>query len=215
MTFIINSLVLKDYITIGISLVSLSISIIVLVTNLLQRRFNIDIYQDYNGSQSAFIKSYDGREAPLERTLGKPKMNHVALARITISNKSSLPVSIISFSIGGSIAADFATHSHTEPYYLITTKKGSTVTFGYPDKPLDYLHPLFTIKPFEAVQGYVSFWVHAADEIKTNTPIELVIKTSRGIKNAKICFQGILESHEDALYAQPELIYHSQEPDIS
>lgn len=188
---------IQDVITLSISIISLVISIIVASSNLWRKRFSLTLYQDYDGDQSGLLKTYDGLYNLSSNRSGKPKMDHVALAMVTISNNSSEPVTIISFDIGENISAPFASHSHTEPYYRITTSEHSVSYFGFKDQPLTYIKPLFTLKPYEALQGYLSFWVHDTSIFELGKPIPVKILTSRKTAIAQIKFGSVYESNRE------------------
>lgn len=185
-----------------LSILSFILSAYIGVTNSLEKRFNIDLFQDYDGDQSGVLVGYDGINAPINEKTAQPIINMIGLARITLTNKSSVPITIISFDLGSDIGSPFTSYTHTSPFYQITTKKSSIVNFGYVDKPLKYLLPLFTIPPYQSTDGYLSFWIHEKN-ILPGEKYPLKVKTSRGTKVFNIKFGSIYKPDEEYRNTKP------------
>lgn len=201
-----------DMVSIIIGITGLLISLFVLFRSIWTDRFTIKVFQDYNGDQSAFIETYDGCFASDDEPDGRPKLTNIALARITISNNSSLPVSIVKFSLEGDYAVDFASHSYTEDFFLITHAENCYAHFGFPDKPLVYLNPIFKLEPYETKQGYISFKVYCLEDFKTKQEHKLAVHTSRGVKNFKIKFSSNYKSLKKYAHTHPKPFKYDNRP---
>lgn len=194
--------------TLIISIISLIISLIVAYITLVIQRFNLTIKQDHEGHQSGVLLSYDGVRASVKEMTGKPNYSQIILLRVVIINKSSLPISIISFHLENDSGPEFCDYSHTDPYYVITQEYG-TVNFGFPDDPLDYLKPIINLQPYETTAGYLSFPTSDLFNIDYNNPIKLIVKTSRGKKLKKLKLGPIYQSVPDAIYKSAESINYN------
>lgn len=178
-----------------ISLSSLAISFFVAFNNFWYSRKNINITQTHNASRSIFLKSYDGSSASYDYSYpldSSPQIASLGLVEIVITNNSSLPISILEFSIPG--LADFSSYSPTVDFFTVTTRKSSKTIMGDNNSPLNYLKPEFTLNPYTSKRGYLLFWSGQECDMPIEENIPLTILTSRGSFNKNIKFSDSIES---------------------
>ncbi|UFT98118.1 hypothetical protein KO561_12990 [Radiobacillus kanasensis] len=191
-----------------ISLFSLFVSLFVAFRNVWISRKNIDVTQTDNAIRSLFIKSYDGcmvSHSYQVKPDNSPKIISAGLAEIVVTNKSSLPISILEFSIPDYPA--FSSYSPTKDSFTITTEENSRTVVGDDYSPLEYLKPEFTLDPYTSRRGYIMFWSGLeTDNMPIEEDIPLKILTSRGQINKIIKFSSSLESIKKHVhYSQDEI----------
>jgi len=198
------------FVPIIISLFSLLISFFVAFRNVWVTRKNIDITQTDNAVRSLFLKSYDGCITSYDNSLfrGKkdstPNIRSVGLVEIVITNKSSLPISILEFSIPDFPA--FSSYSPTIDSFTVTTQSTSKTIVGEKNSPLEYLKPEFTLNPYTSKRGYLLFWSGIEKDVSPMENITLTILTSRGTFKKKIKFSSSMESIKKRVhYSQDEI----------
>ena len=181
----------KEYISLIISAVSLLISAFVAYRNIWLSRAKLDIVQTDKGARSTFIQTYDGCKKSFSGDVSPSDVLHnhedpyivsSLLVEVILTNKSSLPISILEFSTNSFTSDSFSSYSPTIGSFVITTEEvpsSKKTTIGL-DKPIKYLQPEFTIAPYTSERGYILFWSgFEAESFKTPVEINLDIKTSR------------------------------------
>ena len=183
-------------ISIIISLFSLSISFFLAFRNVWIARRNISIIQTDNAARSIFLKSFDGclasyNETIPDKIISEPNMHSVILIEIIITNKSSLPISILEFVIPN--YPSFTSYSPVPKFFEVTTEEKTKLVIGKPDS-IKYLKPEFTVSPYTSERGYILFWSGFESELIDDKDIPLEILTSRGNFKFKINLEGQYES---------------------
>lgn len=174
-----------EWISIIISGISLLISLIIAFRDIWTARRNIKVTQTDDTVRSGFLRSFDGciksHSPDIPLNLG-PNFHSVLLIEIIITNRSSLPISILEFSLSPEDGlASFNSYSDTQDSFKITVNTKSTVHFGYPTSPIKYLQPEFTLDPYTSDRGYIFFWSGLERNFDIDKKISLNIHTSRGI----------------------------------
>lgn len=129
------------------------------------------------------------------------------LIEIIIKNKSSNPISLISFDING---LEYNSYSRPEHEYTvitrsrIITKNGITMTRGNAENihfPIDddFINPVTTLQPFESIQGYLFWPLFENDLSKLNIgkKNKLIINTTFKKFKFKIKIQDIIKRDPD------------------
>lgn len=180
----------KEWISIIFSGISLIISLIVSWNSWWRSRANISIEQTHNADRSLYFKSIDASLKDFNPET-RPIFKSVLLIEVILTNKSSLPISILEF-----IIDDFPTfdlYSYTDDYFEVTWKDNSVVELGK-DFPIKYLKPEFTIEPYTSERGYIFFWSGIERDLDINEKILLTVKTSRREFRKKVKVSGKYDS---------------------
>lgn len=171
-----------------ISIFSLVISFALAYRVFFQERASISLFQDHNASRS-YSFSFDGWSSTnSQRSQNYPDTfssnEFRLLSEVLITNNSSLPISIISFTLNDTLSYD----SYVEGgnYYLITLKENSKVCLGSPNSPINYLKPNFTIDPYTTVRGNIFFNLNSFENLFKKDTHDLKVLTSRGVFNFKL-----------------------------
>ena len=164
-----------ELISIVISGISLLISLMIAFRDIWTALRNIKVTQTDDTVRSGFLKSFDGciksYSPDVPHNLG-PNFHSVLLIEIIITNRSSLPISILEFSLPPEYGlASFNSYSDTQDSFKITVDTNSTVHFGYPASPIKYLQPEFTLDPYTSDRGYISFWSGLESDYDANKKI--------------------------------------------
>ncbi len=172
----------KDILSLIISGVSLAISAFVAYRNIWLSRAKIKVIQTDNASRSFYMQSFDGNSPIYSGEFEHrefPYMKSALLIELIITNKSSLPISVLEFYTKDFTSNAFTSYSETKDSFVVTTSESSSVRIGN-DYPIKYLQPEFTIQPYTSERGYILFWSGLEDEtFVTPKKITLGIKTSR------------------------------------
>ncbi|MPM36297.1 hypothetical protein SDC9_82892 [bioreactor metagenome] len=185
-----------ESISIVISGISLLISLVIAFKDIWTARRNIIVTQTDDGRRSGFLKSFDGciksysPDVPLN---SEPNFYSVLLVDIIITNRSSLPISILEFSVPELGLDSFNSYSHTQNSFEITVNKTTTIEYGSPS-PIKYLQPEFTLGPYTSDRGYIFFWSGLASDLDVDKKIRLKILTSRGVINKWVIVKNSYES---------------------
>lgn len=187
---------LQIWLPIIISAISLLISFMVAFNSWWRARAVIKIEQPDNGSRSTFLKSFDGCNKVYEYELSEkgkslPNFHSIILIEVIITNASSLPLSVLEFSIPN--YPKFNSYTHTQDSFTVTYTNNSTISYGT-DSPIPYLQPEFTLEPYTSVRGFIYFWSGQERDFDTNTHTSLTIRTSRKDFNKKILIDAKYES---------------------
>lgn len=189
----------KETISFGISIISIVTSIFVAYRTIWISRAKIKVIQTDKAARSVFIKSFDGcyKTYPSSINLDKmvnPNIVSVLLIEVIVTNKSSLPISILEFSTKDFTSNPFTSYSYTKDFFVVTTDSQTKVVFGTSESPLKFIQPEFTLNPYTSERGYIMFWSGFEEEF--NTPKEITLKTitSRKTFKFKINIPSSLES---------------------
>ena len=90
--------------------------------------------------------------------------------------------------------ASYNSYSDTQDSFKITVDTNSTVHFGYPASPINYLQPEFTIDPYTSDRGCIFFWSGLESDYDANKKIALKIHTSRGVIKKWVIVKSSFES---------------------
>ncbi|MDK4352694.1 hypothetical protein M4I17_09815 [Enterococcus thailandicus] len=174
----------KENISFILSIISIITAVITAWKNLWLSRAKIQIIQTDNGARSSFIQTFDGccivygDGVPLPGTEDPPIIS-VLLIEVIITNKSSLPISILEFKTSDFTSNPFTSYSYTKNSFEITSEDRVS-KLGSEKYPLKYLKPEFTIAPYTSERGYIMFWSGTeVTDFKTPGKIKLVTTTSR------------------------------------
>lgn len=174
-----------------ISGISLLITFIVAFNTWWRSRASINVTQLDDASRSAFLKSFDGNSQSYSYTdySLKPIFKSIILIELIITNDSSLPLSVLEFSIPD--FPDFNSYIEPPSLLTVTTGENSSIVFGNIESPVKYLQPEFTLEAYSSKRGYIFFWSGMERELDIENKIELTIKTSRKdfVKQVKVTGQ--------------------------
>ncbi|MFW3538013.1 hypothetical protein [Vagococcus fluvialis] len=201
-------IIYKEYISLIISAISLGISAFLAYRNIWLSRARIDIVQTDKADRSMFIKSFDGNSPGYEYSIplkNGPIMKSVLLIEVIITNKSSLPISILEFYTKDFPSNSFTSYSDTKESFRITERPNSVVSIGE-DYPIKYLQPEFTIQPYTSERGYLLFWTGTENEVfQTPSEIDLNVSTSRKKFNFKVRIPSTYKSiKKEVRYTQDD-----------
>lgn len=179
-----------------ISLFSLIISFVLAYKVFYQERASISLIQDYKGKRTHSF-SFDGWSST--NTKRSPKYpdsfagsSYRLLSEVVITNNSSLPISIISFTLNDTLSYDAYVDGGN--YYLITTRENSKTFLGSPMSPINYLQPNFNIDPYTSVRGNIFFNLGHSENFFKMDIHDLKVQTSRGVFNFKLKVPNHIES---------------------
>jgi len=179
-----------------VSLFSLIISFVLAYRVFYQERASITVIQDHRAARS-FSFSFDGWS--YTNTKRSPKYpdpfsgnQYRILSEVLITNNSSLPISIISFTLNDALSYD--SYVDGGNYYLVTTSETSKTSLGSPDSPINYLKPNFTIDPYTSVRGNIFFNLSYSEDFFKMDNHDLKIHTSKGVFNFELKVPNHIES---------------------
>lgn len=185
----------ENWIAIIISGISLLISLITSWNSWWKSKTSIKIEQTHNATRSLYFKSFDASVNDNESD-AHPVFRSVLLIEIIITNRSSLPISVLEFSIDG--FPTFDSYSYTKDSFQATLKNGSSIHLGN-DNAIKYLKPEFTIEPYTSERGYIFFWHGAEQDLDIDNKLDLTVRTSRKEFKAKVKVSGKYESNKKTL----------------
>ncbi len=179
-----------------VSLFSLIISFVLAYRVFFQERASITVIQDHGAARS-FSFSFDGwSDINTKRSSKYPDPfygnQYRILSEVLITNNSSLPISIISFTLNDTLSYD--SYVDGGNYYLVTTSEISKTSLGSPDSPINYLTPNFTIDPYTSVRGNIFFNLSNSEDFFKMDNHDLKIHTSRGVFNFELKVPNHIES---------------------
>lgn len=179
-----------------ISIFSLVTSFVLAYRVFYQERASISIIQDHGAERSSSF-SFDGWSyINSKRSQKYPDQfygNQFRLiSEIIITNNSSLPISIISFTLNDIFFYD--SYVDGGKYYLVTTSETTKIHIGSPDSPNSFLKPNFTINPYTSVRGDIFFNFSSLQQFFEMDIHDLKVQTSRGTFNFKLNVPNHLES---------------------
>ncbi|MEB6013812.1 hypothetical protein [Enterococcus faecium] len=191
-------MLIKENISFWLSIISIFTAVYTAYRNIWISRAQIKVIQTDKAARSYFIKSFDGcyrsYSPPIKPEESyEPNIVSVLLIEVIITNKSSLPISILEFSTKDFCANPFTSYSYTKDFFTITTPQGVT-KLGTPDSPLKFIQPEFTLQPYTSERGYIMFWSGREENFITPQKITLETITSRKIFKAKINIPDHIES---------------------
>lgn len=179
------------WIPIFISGISLLISLITSWNSWWKSKASIKIEQTHDAARSIYFKSFDSISDGSDSDT-RPLFESVLLIEIIITNRSSLPISILEFSIDG--FPTFDSYSYTKESFQATWTKGVTVHLGK-DSSIKYLQPEFTIEPYTSERGYIFFWHGLEEDLDIDNKLPLTVRTSRKEFKTKVKVSGKFESN--------------------
>lgn len=180
----------ENWIAIIISGISLLISLITSWNSWWKSRASIKIEQTHDAARSLYFQSFDA-SVNNDDSDANPVFRSVLLIEIIITNKSSLPISVLEFSIDG--FPTFDSYSYTKDSFQATLKEGSSIQLGN-DSAIKYLKPELTIEPYTSERGYIFFWHGAERDLDIDNELDLTVRTSRKEFEVKVKVSGKYES---------------------
>lgn len=200
----------KENISFWLSIISIFTAIFTAYRNIWISRAKIKVVQTDKAARSYFIKSFDGcyitYSSPIKPDkLSEPNIVSVLLIEVIITNKSSLPISILEFSTKDFCANPFTSYSYTKDFFTVTTEPDHVTKLGTPNSPLKFIKPEFTLQPYTSERGYIMFWSGIEEDFTTPQKITLKTITSRKMFKTKINIPYHIESiKKNVLYGTDE-----------